>query len=198
MENLITGNPVVSLHLFLDSGNLIMAEIGFRNCIDVLETKLKTTHNNLDIATNLIYVNTLFWYSHFLTYKADSIDLVKAKRCIDKLLKQLDKPNVITLTQLITVLDHASEIQFKAKNYDEAINYLSQAVVFCEVFSNKSSNYAKILLKLGMANLHKNLLIEAEFWFIAALENATKFNDSENMREAKNYIEKVSNLLKTN
>lgn len=174
-----------------------MAEIGFRNCIDILEEKLKNTHNNIDSATNLIYVNTLYWYSHFLTYKADTIDLIKAKGCIDKLLKQLDKPNVITLTQLITVLDHASEIQFKAKNYDEAINYLSQAVVFCEIFTSRSSNYATILLKLGLANLHKNLLGEAEFWFIAALENATKFNDTENIREAKNYIEKVTNLLKT-
>lgn len=188
----------LQLDLCLDAGNSIMAEIGFRNCIDILEEKLKKAHDNIDMATNLIYVNSLFWYSHFLTYKADTIDLVKAKRCIDKLLKQLDKPNVITLTQLITVLDHASEIQFKAKNYDEAINYLSQAVVFCEVFSSRSNNYATILIKLGMANLHKNLLSEAEFWFIAALENATKFNDTANIKEAKSYIEKVTHLLKTN
>lgn len=93
-------------------GNTQMAEIGFKNCIDVQEKKLMTiAHEEFQLA-NGIYVSCLFWYGLFLF---EQNKLIQAKEYLMKSLKQLDKPHHLGTNQIMVIHYHNAEVCTRLK-----------------------------------------------------------------------------------
>lgn len=92
-------------------GNTEIAELGFRDCINVLEEKLRKEIE--DPLTNSIYISSLFWYGRFLT---EEDDLDRAKIYLKKALdftKTHEK--VLTPNQIMVILYHNAEVAFRLK-----------------------------------------------------------------------------------
>lgn len=94
-------------------GNTEMAELGFRDCINVLEEKMHKNKNVDNTLTNLIYISSLFWYGRFLT---EEEDLDKAKIYMKKA-REFSRNHIECLTpnQMMVILFHSAEVEFKLK-----------------------------------------------------------------------------------
>jgi len=132
----------------LEAHNPKMAELGYKSCLMALEKKMQQNPAENTIRN---YINTLFWYSRFLAFTSDFPDLKAASALTDKLVDQIHRPDVISTSQQVVILYQAAAISMQIKNYNQAITYLSHALVFCES-DKKSSNYSEIII--GLAEAH--------------------------------------------
>lgn len=101
-------------------GNTEMAELGFRDCINVLEEKLRKEIE--DPMTNSIYISSLFWYGRFLT---EEDDLDRAKIYMKKALdfsKRHEK--MLTPNQQMVILYHNAEVAFRLNVRSKLIQHI--------------------------------------------------------------------------
>lgn len=76
-----------------------MAELGYKDCISTQENKLN--NQGFDELTNLIYINSLFWYGNLLFNQKEYL---KSKIYFQKALNRIYKSTIVLPSQKMVVL----------------------------------------------------------------------------------------------
>ncbi|XP_044743389.1 tetratricopeptide repeat protein 19, mitochondrial-like [Chrysoperla carnea] len=143
--------------LYSHTANNEVAESTFKECISLQKNKLDS--GPLSDKTGILYIDLLFWYGIFL-FQNEKFE--EALKNVELAYNYSNKIQGINSSQELVILSILAEILCALAQYDQAIVYLTNAIVI-----GKSINHPELALSyvlLGNIYLKKELIQEAKRW----------------------------------
>lgn len=167
-------------------GDIELAEYGFKNCIEIQEKKIKS--GKFDDASNMLYINCLFWYGRLLQDKSLFTD---AKGYMTKAWDRIQKSDNISAQQKMVVLYHSAEICEKLRDYDNALDYIYKAIDLCLSDDKNNPDLPFYIIKVGSIHLEKGVYDIAEYWCESGYNQAVKDHNKAAEFEAKECLKRL-------
>lgn len=167
-------------------GDIELAEYGFKNCIAIQEKKIKS--GKFDDASNMLYINCLFWYGRLLQ---DKNLFTEAKGYMSKAWDRIQKSGNVSAQQKMVVLYHSAEICEKLKDFDNALDYIYKAIDLCLSDDKNNPDLPFYIIKVGSIHLEKGVYDIAEYWCESGYNQAVKDNNKAAELEAKECLKRL-------
>lgn len=167
-------------------GDIELAEYGFKNCISIQEQKIKS--GKFDDASNMLYINCLFWYGRLLQ---DKQQFNEAKNCMSKAWYRIQTSENVSTQQKMVVLYHNAEICEKLRDFDNALDYLYKAIDLCLSDDKNNPDLPFYIIKVGSIHLEKGVYDIAEYWCESGYNQAVKDQNKAAEMEAKDCLKRL-------
>ncbi|CAH1396241.1 unnamed protein product [Nezara viridula] len=165
------------------------AEDNFKECLEI--QKLKSQSEMLNEESEILWINTLFWYGKHLS---NNKKYVEAKECFDTAYKISARTKSLLSSQVMVILFNLSEMSYLGGQKDEALRYLLNAVTLGQLTNN--SDLPTYYNRIGLIYLSKGLLNEAKIWCENGKNKGKRGHNKNAQAEGESCIKKINELIR--